>query len=59
MAQLNNKELTTLPVGRLGLIPLDSCRPLGEKVNEWIVKWRKERENQELGNCDFEGYKRD
>ena len=26
MAQLNNKELTTLPVGRLGLIPLDSCR---------------------------------
>ena len=45
MAQLNNKELTTLPVGRLGLIPLDSCRPLGEKVNEWLVKWRKEREN--------------
>ena len=27
MAQLNNKELTTLPVGRLGLIPLESCQP--------------------------------
>ena len=27
MAQLNNKELTTLPVGRLGLIPLDSLPP--------------------------------
>ena len=38
MAQLNNKELTTLPVGRLGLIPLESCRPLGEKVNEWIMQ---------------------
>ena len=59
MAQLNNKELTTLPVGRLGLIPLDSCRPLGEKVNEWLVKWRKERENPELGTCAFEGYQRD
>ena len=32
MAQLNNKELTTLPVGRLGLIPLDSClAPLAKK----------------------------
>ena len=59
MAQLNNKELTTLPVGRLGLIPLESCRPLGEKVNEWLVKWRKERENPELGTCAFEGYQRD
>ncbi len=34
MAQLNSKELTTLPVGRLGLIPLQSCRPLGEKVDK-------------------------
>ena len=59
MAQLNNKELTTLPVGRLGLIPLDSCRPLGEKVNEWLVKWRKERKNPEFGTCAFEGYQRD
>ena len=31
MAQTNTKDLATLPVGRLGLIPLESCRPLGEK----------------------------
>lgn len=59
MAQTNSKELTTLPVGRLGLIPLDSCRPLGEKVDEWLVKWRKERQNEELNSCAFEGYQRD
>ena len=59
MALLNNKELKTLPVGRLGLIPLDSCRPLGEKVNEWLVQWRKERKNDEFGTCAFEGYQRD
>ena len=59
MAQLNNKELTTLPVGRLGLIPLESCRPLGEKVNEWLVKWRNERDHAEMQSFAFEGYQRD
>ena len=59
MAQLNNKELTTLPVGRLGLIPLESCRPLGEKVNEWLVKWRNERDHAEMKSFAFEGYQRD
>lgn len=28
------EELTTLPVGRLGLVPLESCRSLGQKVDE-------------------------
>mgnify|MGYP002556176256 CR=1 FL=1 len=59
MAQLNSKELTTLPVGRLGLIPLQSCRPLGEKVDEWLVQWRKERISPELDSFAFEGYRRD
>ena len=39
MAQATTKDLTTLPVGRLGLIPLISCKDLGEKVNEWL-DWR-------------------
>mgnify|MGYP001210574469 CR=1 FL=1 len=43
MAQATTKDLTTLPVGRLGLIPLISCKDLGEKVNEWLIQWRKER----------------
>ena len=59
MAQLNSKELTTLPVGRLGLVPLQSCRPLGEKVDEWLVQWRKERISPELDSFAFEGYRRD
>ncbi len=29
MAQATTKDLTTLPVGRLGMIPLISCRILG------------------------------
>ena len=46
MAQLSTKDLTTLPVGRLGLIPLESCQSLGSKVNDWLVKWRQERNHQ-------------
>ena len=59
MAQTNSKDLATLPVGRLGLIPLESCRPLGEKVNEWLVKWRNERNHEEMNSFAFEGYQRD
>ena len=53
------EELTTLPVGRLGLVPLESCKSLGQKVDEWLVQWRKEREHSETDSFAFEGYKRD
>lgn len=59
MSQTNTKDLTTLPVGRLGLIPLISCKDLGEKVNDWLIQWRKERSHDELGSFAFEGYQRD
>ena len=59
MAQLSTKDLTTLPVGRLGLIPLESCQSLGAKVNDWLAKWRRERDHQELNSFAFEGYQRD
>lgn len=59
MAQVTTKDLTTLPVGRLGLIPLISCKDLGDKVNNWLVKWRHERQHKELESFAFEGYQRD
>lgn len=59
MATLSTKDLTTLPVGRLGLVPLESCSTLGKKVDEWLVKWRKERNIGALNSFAFEGYQRD
>ena len=59
MAQLRTKDLTTLPVGRLGLIPLESCQALGAKVNDWLVKWRNERNHREMDSFAFDGYQRD
>ena len=59
MAQVTTKDFSTLPVGRLGLIPLQSCSSLGAKVNDWLVKWRAERQYPGIDSFAFEGYKRD
>lgn len=59
MAQVTTKDLATLPTGRLGLIPLESCNSLGAKVNDWLVQWRKERSQPGLDPFAFEGYQRD
>mgnify|MGYP000052038588 FL=1 len=59
MSPSNLKNLDTIPAGRLGLIPLESCAPLGAHVNEWVVKWRSERREEEDSSLAFEGYRRD
>ena len=59
MSPKNATPLDSLPVGRLGIIPLSSCSQLGDKVNNYIVKWRRDRDHQEKNNLEFEGYERD
>ena len=39
------KVIETIPVGPLGLIPLKSCTELGNKVDRYLVDWRRERES--------------
>ena len=53
------RNLETIPVGSLGIIPLEGCRPLGEKVNQYLVKWRAERESEHKDSLAFAGYQRD
>ncbi len=55
----DSRNFDTIPVGRLGLIPLEGCKHLGEKVNQYLVDWRKERVNDHVDTLDFSGYKRD
>ena len=59
MRQSNMKDVETLPVGRLAIIPLESCASLGEKVDNWISQWRHERESEHKSTIAFEGYERD
>ena len=59
MRQSNMKDVETLPVGRLAIIPLESCASLGSKVNHWISQWRRKRESEHKSTIAFEGYERD
>ena len=45
MAQNIEEFRNSIPVGDLGIIPLQSYSELGKMVNEYIVDWRKERED--------------
>ena len=38
-------DLDTLPVGRLGIVPLRGCQDFCQKVDNYIVKWRQERKD--------------
>ena len=53
------KQIETIPVGPLGLIPLKSCEDLGKKVDDWLVEWRKERESEHKTTIAFAGYQKD
>lgn len=50
---------TTPPVGKLGLIPLESCKELGQKVDSFLVKWREERKAEEMKHHAAADYKQD
>ena len=53
------RNLETIPVGSLGMIPLEGCKSLGEKVDYYLVKWRTERESEHKDSLAFSGYQRD
>ena len=52
------RNLETIPVGSLGIIALEGCLPLGEQIDQYLVKWRTERENEHKNSLAFSGYQR-
>ena len=52
------RNLDSIPVGSLRLVPLESCKEIGEKVDSYLVKWREERENEHKESLAFKGYMR-
>lgn len=57
--QEEKRNLETIPAGSLGVIPVEGCKPLGEKIDYYLVKWRTERENEHKDSLAFAGYQRD
>lgn len=52
------RNLETIPVGSLGIIPLEGCQTLGEQVNDYLVEWRTRRESEHKDSLAFAGYQR-
>ena len=59
MIRRSERNLENIPVGALGLIPITGCEELGNKVNEYLVKWRKESAHYCKNNAAFTGYSKD
>lgn len=53
------KNLETIPVGPLGIVALESCKELGQKVDNYIVEWRKNRTGEHTHTIAFSGYQKD
>ncbi len=59
MAHTHDKRsLETIPVGSLGVIALDGCRELAERVDDYLIGWREDRENEHKNSLVFSGYMR-
>ena len=55
----DERHTATIPYGTLGIVPLKSCSKMGEKVDDYLVQWREQREQENQSNLAFSGYKRD
>ncbi len=48
-------EFNSIPYGRLGVIALPGCEEIAEKIDNYLVSWRKERPD----NAAYDGYVKD
>ena len=55
----DDSKFSTVPVGRLGIIVHPSCSELGDKIDQYIVNWRKERNHNHKSNVVFKDYEKD
>ena len=56
MVHRTDRILDNIPVGALGMISLPGCEEMGNRVNDYLVKWRKETNHEHKDNIVFSGY---
>lgn len=59
MLRRNDRNLDNIPIGALGLISLEGCEEMGSKVNDYLVKRRREDGHIHKNDVAFSGYERD
>lgn len=59
MARQTAENINTIPVGPLGIIGMPGCEELTDKIDKYLVKWRKTQATEHQNNVAFFGYQRD
>lgn len=59
MVRRTERNLENMPVGTLGLLPVVGCEELGKKVDEHLVRWRRESGSKYKDDVAFSGYEQD
>ena len=59
MQRAHERNLDIIPIGDLGIVALDSCKELGQKIDRHIVGWRQERDHLHSDHPELYGYSRD
>ena len=55
----DQSKLITIPEGKLGILALKSSEKLSKTVDNYLVRWRREREHLNTEQLIFNGYSRD
>ena len=58
MPQRSLRTIDTIPVGPLGIIPLQSCAEIGKEVDNYLVNWRHANTSEHKTNIIFSGYEK-
>ena len=57
---LNEDYVAALPVGKLGVIALESCKQMGQRIDRYLVDWRDKRVHEvHTPTVLLDGYRRD
>lgn len=59
MLHRTERTFENIPVGPLGFIPVNGCQELGKKVDDYLVKWRKEAAENDAAVIVLDDYVKD
>ena len=48
----------TIPVGQLGIVALPGCEELANKIDNYLIRWRFQRNSEHKDTLAFAGYER-
>ena len=59
MARQTAISINTIPIGPLGIIGMPGCEELTDKIDQYLVKWRRTQASEHAESIAFFGYQRD